>query len=964
MNNNFFRWLPAVDEILEMKEIKEDSSLPRPLLVEVIRNVLSEYRDSLRQGTIQYENSHLLKKAVISDIISYIKKNARPVLQPVINATGVVLHTNLGRAVLSEAARCAVDMVASGYSNLEINLETGLRGSRYSHVEELLRKLTGAEDCIVVNNNAAAVLLALDTLAKGKETIVSRGELVEIGGAFRIPEVMERSGSKLVEVGTTNKTYVCDYEKAITDETGLLLKVHTSNYRVIGFTHQVKLHELAQLGQKNKIPVMEDLGSGCFYDLRITGIGDEPTVPQAVHTGADIITFSGDKLLGGPQAGIIVGKEKYISLMKKNPLNRALRIDKMQRIIVGTAGHVDHGKTVLTKKLTGINTDRLKEEKERGISIELGFAPLTLPSGIQVGLVDVPGHERFIKNMLAGIAGIDLVLLVIAADEGIMPQTQEHLDIINLLEVKKGIVVLTKCDLVDDEWLELVKQEVAEVLAGTVLEKAPVVPVSAVTGLGIPDLLSEIDVMAQDTPPKEITGKARIPIDRVFSITGFGTVITGTLWSGRLKVGSTVEIFPQGISVRIRNIQVHGEKVFEATAGQRVAVNIAGVEMEEVQRGDVLSESGLLEPSFRIDVKFRLLEHTGITLQQRARVRIHHGTREVIGRVNFLDREYLAPGETCFCQLVLESPLMVLRGDHYVIRAYSPMLTIGGGIVVDPVPDKHKRYKEKIIKTLEVKSLGEPKELVCQAIAEEGVGLVTVPELARKTGLEESLIKGQAIILSEENETVAIKGDGVVFYLWGQREKQWRSKMKKRIQEYHEKYPLRPGISKEELRSRDFPGIQGKQFNLLLDYWEKIGEIRTNGQSVADSGFMVKISPQLEKAKDIIEQLTKANPFSPPGWDELAEAAGLSGDVKNEMLVWLQQNQVIVKLSDEVVMHYQAIENAKEIIGELLKVHGTMQLSQARDLLNTSRKYALPLLEYLDQVKFTRRKGDIRVLFS
>jgi L-seryl-tRNA(Ser) seleniumtransferase len=329
LNNNFFRWLPAVDEILEMKEIKEDSSLPRPLLVEVIRNVLSEYRDSLRQGTIQYENSHLLKKAVISDIISYIKKNARPVLQPVINATGVVLHTNLGRAVLSEAARCAVDMVASGYSNLEINLETGLRGSRYSHVEELLRKLTGAEDCIVVNNNAAAVLLALDTLAKGKETIVSRGELVEIGGAFRIPEVMERSGSKLVEVGTTNKTYVCDYEKAITDETGLLLKVHTSNYRVIGFTHQVKLHELAQLGQKNKIPVMEDLGSGCFYDLRITGIGDEPTVPQAVHTGADIITFSGDKLLGGPQAGIIVGKEKYISLMKKNPLNRALRIDKM-----------------------------------------------------------------------------------------------------------------------------------------------------------------------------------------------------------------------------------------------------------------------------------------------------------------------------------------------------------------------------------------------------------------------------------------------------------------------------------------------------------------------------------------------------------------------------------------------------------------------------------------------------------
>jgi selenocysteine-specific elongation factor len=350
----------------------------------------------------------------------------------------------------------------------------------------------------------------------------------------------------------------------------------------------------------------------------------------------------------------------------------------MQRIIIGTAGHVDHGKTVLTKRLTGVDTDRLKEEKKRGISIELGFAPLTLPSGIKVGLVDVPGHERFIKNMLAGIAGIDLVLLVIAADEGVMPQTREHLDIINLLEVKKGIVVVTKTDLVDAEWLELVKGEIEEVLKGTVLEHAPVVPVSALTGQGIPQLLEVIDRMALETPPKLITGKMRIPIDRVFTITGFGTVITGTLWSGRLKAGETVEILPRELTARVRNIQVHGEKVSEATAGQRVAVNLAGVETEEVFRGDVLAEPGLLTASHRIDVKLTLLKHINIALEQRVRVRIHHGTREVLGRVNLLDREELLPGENCFCQLVLETPLMALRGDHFVIRSYSPMLTKSG----------------------------------------------------------------------------------------------------------------------------------------------------------------------------------------------------------------------------------------------------------------------------------------------
>jgi len=326
---NVFQWIPAVDELLENERIRQFQNLPRVLVVDSIRAVLAEHRRILRQTADKYPDPDHLREAIMKDVISRIRRSAQPVFRPVINGTGIVLHTNLGRAVLSQAAREAVDLATKGYSNLELNLDLGQRGSRYAHVEDLILKLTGAEACLVVNNNAAAVLLALDTLAKGKETIVSRGELVEIGGAFRVPEVMERSGSRLVEVGTTNKTYIGDYEREIRAETGLLLKVHTSNYRVVGFTHEPALRELVELGRKSHIPVMEDLGSGCLYDLKAAGVGDEPTVQQVVSAGADVVTFSGDKLLGGPQAGIIVGKEQYISPMKKNPLTRALRIDKM-----------------------------------------------------------------------------------------------------------------------------------------------------------------------------------------------------------------------------------------------------------------------------------------------------------------------------------------------------------------------------------------------------------------------------------------------------------------------------------------------------------------------------------------------------------------------------------------------------------------------------------------------------------
>lgn len=326
---NPLRWLPGVDELLGQAEIQAYSDLPRLLVVDTIRQVLEKYRQDLRLEREEYQSAEELNEALLADLVRLLGKRGQPMLRSVINATGVVLHTNLGRAVLSKPASQAVAMVAAGYTNLELDLDSGNRGSRYAPVEEMLKKMTGAQDCLVVNNNAAAVLLALDTLAKGKESIVSRGELVEIGGAFRIPEVMERSGSCLVEVGTTNKTYLADYEKAITSETGVLLKVHTSNYRITGFTHEASMSELAQLAKRYQVPLMNDLGSGCLFDLKGAGVGNEPTVHSVIAAGADVVTFSGDKLLGGPQAGIIVGKKEYIARMKKNPLTRALRIDKM-----------------------------------------------------------------------------------------------------------------------------------------------------------------------------------------------------------------------------------------------------------------------------------------------------------------------------------------------------------------------------------------------------------------------------------------------------------------------------------------------------------------------------------------------------------------------------------------------------------------------------------------------------------
>jgi len=463
----------------------------------------------------------------------------------------------------------------------------------------------------------------------------------------------------------------------------------------------------------------------------------------------------------------------------------------MQRLVIGTAGHIDHGKTTLVKKLTGIETDRLKEEKQRGISIELGFAPFLLPSGQKAAIVDVPGHERFIRHMLAGAFGIDMVLFTIAADEGVMPQTREHGDILELLGVEKGVIVITKKDLVDEEWLMLVEDEINEYVAGTILKGAPIVAVSAVTGEGITELLETIERVASTITERTITGKARLPIDRVFTVAGFGTVVTGTLWSGQIKVGDTLELMPVQKMVKVRTLQVHNEKVTTALAGQRVAVNLQGVDVSEIKRGYLLTEPGFLIPSYRVDVRLRLLEGSRRSLHNWNRVRFHLGTDETLGRVVLLDRDELGPGEESFAQIVMEKPVVAFKGDLFVIRYYSPVDTIGGGTVIDPNAPKQKRFREDVLNDLAVKEEGSLYDLVLHEL-ENSLQPLSMTELVRKTGSVETAVSAEIQLLLDDEAIINLDAKSGI-YLSTRGLEILYDQIVVMITDYHRRYPLRSG---------------------------------------------------------------------------------------------------------------------------------------------------------------------------
>ncbi len=619
--------------------------------------------------------------------------------------------------------------------------------------------------------------------------------------------------------------------------------------------------------------------------------------------------------------------------------------------VIGTAGHVDHGKTTLISALTGINPDRLKEEQEREMTIDLGFAWLTLPGGEEVGIVDVPGHRDFIENMLAGVGGIDAALLVIAADEGVMPQTREHLAILDLLQTQSGIIVLTKTDLIDDPaWLELVEGDIRTVLRGTVLQDAPIVHVSSRTRAGFPELLRTLSLLLQNAPARPDLGRPRLPVDRVFSIAGFGTVVTGTLSNGRIAAGDEVEILPSGLRARIRGLQTHKKKEETAIPGSRTAVNLSGVDLEQVRRGDVIAHPGQYHPAQRIDVRFRLLPDASGPLRHDTEVKLFIGTSETIADVRLLGTEALNPGETGWLQLELRTPIVAVRGDRYILRRPSPGETLGGGIVVDPQPKKrHKRFDESVIKNLETLAQGSPAEVLLQASLALGPALVkdvtTRSRLegpAAEAALQELLDSGQAVKL--EDVLIAASQFSTL-----------KETVVATLVAYHKTYPLRRGMPREELRSKF--KLQPRAFNLVIALLIEQGTLASPSQSsISLPGHAVRFSAFQQVKVDKVMAMFAAAPSAPPSVKECLAETG------EEIFTVLVDSGDLVQVSAEVVFREQDYDAMVEKVRQAIRQKGQVTLAEVRDLLQTSRKYVQALLEHLDAVGITVRDGDARKL--
>lgn len=638
----------------------------------------------------------------------------------------------------------------------------------------------------------------------------------------------------------------------------------------------------------------------------------------------------------------------------------------MSYLVVGTAGHIDHGKSSLVKVLSGMDPDRLKEEKKRGITIELGFAYLQLPGNKTVAIVDVPGHERFVKNMLAGVGGIDLGILIIAADEGIMPQTREHFDILRLLELKKLIVVITKTDLVDAELVELLREEIAAFLAGTGYEQAPVLTFSAVNGKGKEEILQALSQAVEElsgTTEIKKAGIVRLPIDRIFTMQGFGTVVTGTLFSGKITVGDQLFIPIKNSRVRVRNLQVHNKFVEIAQVGQRVAVNLAGVEPKELERGDLLTEEGQLVPTQRVDASLCLLKTAARPLSNFSRIRFHQGTSETMGRVLFWDREELLPGEEAYVQLVLEKSVIVQKDDKYVLRSYSPLITIGGGKIIEPLAHKHKRKDLKqTLEEVALKAEGSPEEIIYLYLAQQKKPL-SLAELARQTGHSEKLL--------EEVLKELVTAEKVIGISLNEREQtfipdfvvtEWEKALYQEAQKYLQENPLEPGIKKEFLRSKLFVGLNANEFTALLKYWVSQQKITLlDGLYIVPCGLGGIQEQWLERIRMVEEYYQKCG-WQTPNWKTVEEEVHLDEKTSAQLLRYLLRTGWLVQLTGDLYLPQDLLLEGQEKLVIWLKNNENFTVAQARDLWGTTRKIAVPLLEYLDKIKFTVRLGDKRVL--
>ncbi len=649
-------------------------------------------------------------------------------------------------------------------------------------------------------------------------------------------------------------------------------------------------------------------------------------------------------------------------------------------VVIGTAGHIDHGKTTLVKALTGTDTDRLKEEKKRGITIELGFARLELPSGTSVGVVDVPGHERFVKNMVAGVTGVDIVALVIAADEGVMPQTREHLEICQLLGIRQGLVVLTKTDMVDEEWLELVTEDIREILKETFLNDAPVIPVSSVTGRGLDELLGTIDRLVLQVPGRQMQGPFRLPVDRSFIMKGFGTVVTGTVISGSINVGQEITVYPAGLASRIRGIQIHGRESEKAVPGLRTALNLQGTAREDINRGAVVALPESLRPSYLLDIELFYLSSVERPLKHRTPVRFHVGTSEIIGRILMRDDE-INPGNMAYTQIKLQEPVAVLPGDRYVIRSYSPIRTIGGGRILNPLPRKRKRARKDLWDELKILAKGTPSEIIQLHLEKAGHRGLSSRELSIRTGVYGKGLQRELQGLLSSRDIIRSGSDDK--FISSRVIERLMEKALKLLENYHREKPLLQGMPKEELKSRLLPPSQvsmswrpaletgskmsnQRLFQKVLDVLEKEEKIATGKETVRLSAHRVRLGDEEEITKKAIQSTYLDAGLSPPGREEAVNKALPAGSAPEdglEIFDLLVREGKLVRLRDSIFFHPDVLKRLEKDVTDYLKKNEEMDVSDFRRLTGgLSRKFMIPLLEYLDSKRVTIRVGDKRRL--
>ena len=617
----------------------------------------------------------------------------------------------------------------------------------------------------------------------------------------------------------------------------------------------------------------------------------------------------------------------------------------MKQIILGTAGHIDHGKTSLIKAVSGIDTDRLKEEKQRGITIELGFASLDLPNGQHVGIVDVPGHEKFVKNMVAGATGIDIVAMVIAADEGVMPQTREHMEICPLLGVQHGFVVMTKTDMVDEEWLELAIDDIQSFTQDSFLEGQPIVPVSSVTGDGIPKFIETLQAICAAVPERKQTGLFRLPVDRVFTMKGFGTVITGSLVSGKIAVGETIAIYPSLIKSKVRGIQVHNQSVNEALAGQRTAINFQGLDMAAVNRGDVLARPDTLSPSYMADLSFQYLSSAAKPLKSRTRIRFHTGTSEIMGNLILLDRDELLPGDTAAVQVRLDTPVTLVKEDRYVIRSYSPVRTIGGGQILNPIPTKHKRFRTEITDALNDLETMSPEGVIGFHARQAGFRGTEHNELRLVTNLPDkkldtatsALLSRRDLIMVDRERRLYVHADTYAYL---------RQMVLDQLATYHAKNPLKAGMPREELRSKFPAHIHPKLAPQVLNQMLKNEELAAEEDTIRLPAHRVSLAVDQSQLREKIVQAYQRGGITPPYFKEICQSLNVEARDARDVLQLLVEENELIKVKEDLYFQHGAIDDLKKRLVAFLRDKGAINTPEFKEMTGASRKYVIPLAEY------------------